>query len=85
MYLIVLSHKIQAISKLGGLMEGNIVFANKISKMAEIDGFVTVNAFDILNAEPDKSLDEYTPEEIEDYGIIEISVEHIVSMQKIIL
>ena len=83
MYLIVLTHKIQAISRLGGLMEGKVILASRVSKEAKINGFVKVNIFDILDTEPKKSLDEYTQEEMEDFGIVEINIEHIVSMQKI--
>ncbi len=83
MYLIVLTHKIQAISRLGGLMEGKVILASRVSKEAKINGFVKVNIFDMLDTEPKKSLDEYTQEEMEDFGIVEINIEHIVSMQKI--
>lgn len=84
MYLIVLAHKVQAISKQGGLMEGKVALASRVYKEDKINGFVKINIFDMFDTEPRKSLDEYTQEEMKDFGIVEINTEHIVSMQKII-
>lgn len=83
MYLIILTHKIQIISNLGGLMEGEVLLASRVSKEARINGFVTANIFDMFDTEPRKSLDEYTQEEVRDFGIVEINTEHIVSLQKV--
>ena len=82
MYLIGLKDEIQVISDKGALMQGRTIVANNLFDKSKLKGFITVEVFDMFNIEPPKSLDEYSIKEREDFGLVDINIKHIISIQE---